>query len=54
MYLKQLNPHVVVCDIVPWAIGAAKEAGIKSCLISNFTWIEIYQEYLPEDIIFSI
>lgn len=40
-YLKQMNPDAVVCDIVPWAIVAAKEAGIKSYLISNFTWMEI-------------
>ena len=52
-YLKQLNPHLVVCDIVPWALCAAKESGIKSYLISNFTWMEIYQEYLPEDIILA-
>lgn len=52
-YLKQMNPQVVVCDILPWVLCAAKEAGIKSCLISNFTWMEIYQEYLPEEIILA-
>lgn len=41
-YLKQVNPHLVVCDIVPWVLCVAKEAGIKSVLTSNFTWIEIY------------
>lgn len=52
-YLKQMNPDAVVCDIVPWAIVVEKEAGIKSYLISNFTWMEIYQEYLPKDIILA-
>lgn len=52
-YLKQVSPHLVVCDIVPWVLCAAKKAGIKSVLISNFTWMEIYQEYLPEDIILA-
>ena len=52
-YLKQVNPNLVVCDIVPWALCAAKESGSKSYLISNFTWMEIYQEYLPEEIILA-
>lgn len=50
-YLNEVKPKLVVCDIVPWVLCATKELGIKSCLISNFTWMEIYQEYLPSDII---
>lgn len=50
-YLKKGNPDLIVCDIVPWIFHATKEVGIKSCLISNFTWIEIYQEYLSKEII---
>ena len=38
-------------DIVPWVFHATKTVGIKSCLISNFTWMEIYQEYLSTNII---
>lgn len=42
---------LVVCDIVPWALKASKEANIKSILISNFTWVENYKDYLSEEII---
>ena len=41
----------VVVDIVPWALTAAKEAGIKSFLMASFTWLEQYQPYLSEDIL---
>lgn len=38
----------VVCDIVPWALTAAKECKIPSVLMASFSWIEIYEEHLPE------
>lgn len=47
-YLKSVEADLVVCDIVPWVLKAGKLAQVKSCLISNFTWMEIYREYLPQ------
>lgn len=38
----------VVCDIAPWALTAAKDAGIDSVLMASFTWIEQYEDFLPE------
>lgn len=42
---------VVVCDIVPWVLKAAADVNIPSILISNFTWVDIYKEYLDNKII---
>lgn len=38
---------LVLCDIAPLGIAVAKEAGIPSVLIENFTWDWIYRAYLP-------
>lgn len=39
--------RLVLCDIAPIGIAVAKEAGITSVLIENFTWDWIYKAYLP-------
>lgn len=39
---------MVVCDIAPLGIAVAREAGIPSVLIENFTWDWIYEGYLEE------
>lgn len=36
---------IVLCDIAPAGILAAREAGVKSVLIENFTWDWIYEGY---------
>ena len=36
----------VVVDIVPWALLASKQYGIKSYLMANFTWVEQYKEFV--------
>jgi len=36
---------MVLCDIAPLGIAVAREAGIPSVLIENFTWDWIYQGY---------
>ncbi len=36
---------LVVCDISPLGIAIARQAGIPSVLIENFTWDWIYEEY---------
>jgi hypothetical protein len=39
----------VLCDIAPIGIPAARQAGIPSVLIENFTWDWIYQAYFREE-----
>ena len=41
--------RLVLCDIAPLGIAVAKEAGITSVLIENFTWDWIYKAYLPNN-----
>ncbi|MFO7558840.1 MAG: hypothetical protein R6X10_08415 [Desulfobacterales bacterium] len=36
---------LVICDIAPLGIAIARQAGIPSVLIENFTWDWIYEEY---------
>lgn len=38
---------LVLCDVSSLGIAVAKEAGIPSVLIENFTWDWIYRAYLP-------
>lgn len=40
-----------VVDMPVWALLGAKAAGVESVLITNFTWVEIYREYLPETLV---
>ncbi len=43
--IKKHNCRLVVCDIAPMGIAAAKSAGVPSILVENFTWDWIYGEY---------
>jgi hypothetical protein len=43
--LREGGADVVVCDIAAVGIASAKEAGIPSVLVENFTWDLIYQPY---------
>lgn len=49
-FLIDKNINLVISDIVPWVFKASKELDIKSVLISNFTWVDIYKEYLDKSI----
>lgn len=40
--------RLVLCDLGPLGIGAARIAGVPSILIENFTWDWIYQAYLSD------
>jgi hypothetical protein len=44
--LRGLGCELVVCDIAPLGIAVAREAGLPSVLVENFTWDWIYQAYL--------
>jgi hypothetical protein len=39
---------LVLCDIAPLGIAAARRAGIPSVLVENFTWDWIYQGYVRQ------
>lgn len=44
-WLIDNQTHVVVSDVVPFALRAAEMAGIPSCCLSNFTWDYIYSSF---------
>jgi hypothetical protein len=46
--LESLNCRLVLCDIAPLGIAVAKEAGLPSVLVENFTWDWIYQGYFSQ------
>jgi hypothetical protein len=46
--LKNGRSRLVVCDIAPMGIAAAKRAGIPCVLVENFTWDWIYEDYAAE------
>ena len=48
-WLNQVDCQLVLCDIAPMGIVVAREAGIPSVLIENFTWDWIYEEYVSDD-----
>jgi UDP:flavonoid glycosyltransferase YjiC (YdhE family) len=37
---------VIVSDIVPFAFDVAEKCGIPSVAVANFTWYDIYEEYV--------
>jgi len=43
--IRHLKSELVICDIAPMGILIAREAGVPSVLIENFTWDWIYQGY---------
>jgi UDP:flavonoid glycosyltransferase YjiC (YdhE family) len=47
-HLRKSGCSLVLCDIAPMGILAAKEAGIPSVLVENFTWDWIYEAYVNE------
>ena len=44
--LDEWGADLVICDIAPLGIAAARRAGVPSLLIENFTWDWIYEGYL--------
>lgn len=41
---------LVISDVVPHCIVAADEIGIPSILVSNFSWLSLYQGRLPDSL----
>ncbi|TDQ37740.1 hypothetical protein [Aureibacillus halotolerans] len=48
-FLKEVGADVVISDIEAVAFPAAKDAGIRSIGISNFTWHTVYSDLVIED-----
>lgn len=46
--IRRKGCRMVICDIAPMGIAVAREAGIPSVLIENFTWDWMYEGYLEE------
>lgn len=49
-FLDDWKPDLVYADIVPWALKAANICHIKSLLVGNFLWSEMYKTYFEKDI----
>lgn len=49
-FLRENQIEIVVSDVVPWALKAAKICRIPSILIGNFNWSEMYKSYYDEEI----
>ena len=47
-FLRAAGTTLVVADIPPLAIAAARRAGVPAIAIGNFTWDWIYEAYEPE------
>ncbi len=48
-FLREVGAKVVVSDIPPMPLAAARRAGIPSILIANFTWPAIYAYLVGEN-----
>ena len=46
--INRLGCNLVICDIAPMGIMVARQAGIPSVLVENFTWDWIYAAYLKD------
>lgn len=46
--VNALDCQAILCDIAPLGIAVAQAAGVPSVLLENFTWVEIYAEYVEE------
>lgn len=51
--LNSTHCHLVLCDISPLGIAAARKAGIPAVLIENFTWDWIYEHYAAQQPAFN-
>ncbi|QYH52208.1 hypothetical protein [Liquorilactobacillus hordei] len=41
----------IISDVTPWVLTSTKEMNIKSTLLASFTWLDIYEEFLPEKLL---
>lgn len=45
-WLRRSETRLVVTDIPPFPLAAARKAGVRGVVVANFTWIEIYGAYV--------
>ncbi|TDT46086.1 glycosyltransferase [Fonticella tunisiensis] len=50
-FIKENKIDLIVSDVVPWIFQSAKKSGVRSVLISNFTWAEIYKELFDSEVV---
>lgn len=48
-FLEQVEAEVVVTDVAAFPLAVAARAGIPSVCVTNFTWADIYAEYVEEE-----
>ena len=49
-WLKENYIDAVLCDMPIWSIEASELANVPLLYVGNFTWTELYIEFLPENI----
>ena len=49
-WLTKNKIDAALCDMPIWSIEACELAGIPLLYVGNFTWTELYEEFLPENI----
>jgi len=49
-WLKENKIDAVLCDMPLWSIEACELAKVPLLYVGNFTWTELYREFLPETI----
>lgn len=49
-FLELFCPDLIIADIIGWPLICAKELGIKSVLIGNFTWASMYKSFFEQSI----
>ncbi len=49
-WLRENHIDAVLCDMPIWSIEACEKADIPLLYAGNFTWVELYREFLPEKI----
>lgn len=49
-WLIDSKVDIAVCDMPLWSIEACQLAGVPMQYLGNFTWTELYREYLPNEI----
>ena len=49
-WLHQQEIAAALCDMPLWSISACEQADVPLLYVGNFTWTELYREFLPERI----
>ena len=47
-WLRRHEISAVLCDMPLWSISACEQANVPLLYVGNFTWTELYREFLPK------